>query len=197
MNKPKSRRPGRREFRERQKNLARLKWVGLAVLLAIGIGYVLWGAFQPAVGQSIPVMADTSHVPEGTDPGPFNSDPPTSGTHYSGTYQSGFYEETSPEAQASYPEGYLVHNLEHGYVIFWYNCAQLNEQNCDELKSQIQSVLDAENNFKVIAFPRSSIDFPVVLTSWGQMMEFERFDTGQARDFVRRNRNKAPEPNAP
>ena len=22
-----------------------------------------------------------------------------------------------------YPEGYLVHNLEHGYVIFWYNCA--------------------------------------------------------------------------
>jgi hypothetical protein len=57
--------------------------------------------------------------------------------------------------------------------------------------------MEAENNFKVIAFPWPSIDVPVVLTSWGRMVRMEAFDPAQARDFVQRNRNKAPEPEAP
>jgi hypothetical protein len=109
--------------------------------------------------------------------------------------EAGFYDEG--EVQAAYPAGPLVHNLEHGYVIFWYNCAQAGGEDCTDLKSQIQGVLDAENNLKVIAFPWSSTDVPVVLTSWGRMLKMDEFDPQVARDFVRENRNKAPEPNAP
>ena len=98
---------------------------------------------------------------------------------------------------ADYPEGYLVHNLEHGYVIFWYNCNLLDEQNCSELKIQIKSVMDEFNGVKLIAFPRESLDVPVVMTSWGQLQQFEVFNENPAASFVESNRNRAPEPNAP
>lgn len=193
----KSRRQLVREKRAREKLISRITWGVVGGVLLIGLGYMLWIAVRPATGQSVPVMADTGHVEEGTNPGPYNSDPPTSGRHYESEFEAGFYEETSPEAQSPYPEGYLVHNLEHGYVIFWYNCQLLDEQGCQNLKSQIRDVIDQENSFKVIAFPRDTIEVPVVVTSWGQTQSFENFDPKQASAFVARNRNKAPEPNAP
>ena len=193
----KSKRQAAKESRERKRLLTRIIWIGITVILVAVVGAILWSSFQPALGESVAIMPNTAHVDEGTDPGPYNSEPPTSGRHYASEYEAGFYDETSREFQVQYPEGYLVHNLEHGYVIFWYNCAQVGESGCDGLKDQIRSVLDKEDNFKVIAFPRPSLDVPVVLTSWGQKLEFEKFDPAQARSFVRSNRNKAPEPDAP
>lgn len=137
------------------------------------------------------------HVAVGQDPGPFNSDPPTSGRHYGDEYEAGFYEESDPEAQHEYPEGFLLHNLEHGYVIFWYNCNLLNDGACNNLKTQIKSVIDDFNGVKVIGFPRATIDAPVVATTWGRMQRFDVFDEELAADFVRANRGRAPEPNAP
>ncbi len=193
----KSQRQKVREQRARQRTITRITWGIIGGVILIGLGYVFWIAVRPAAGQSIPVMADTGHVEEGTDPGPFNSDPPTSGRHYANEFEAGFYDDTSLEAQSPYPEGYLVHNLEHGYVIFWYNCQLLDEQGCQDLKTQIKDVIDEQDNFKVIAFPRDTIDVPVVVTSWGQMQTFEQFDPERANAFVVSNRNKAPEPEAP
>ena len=119
------------------------------------------------MGQSIAIMAQTNHVQEGTDPNPNISNPPTSGKHYASEYNAGFYDTSNPEATSTHPEGYLVHNLEHGYVIFGYNCDLVTD--CANLQNQIRGVLDAENNFKVISFPFNSINCPVVLTFWGQM----------------------------
>jgi hypothetical protein len=136
------------------------------------------------------------HVEDGTDPGPYNSNPPTSGTHFPSTFEAGFYDEEDMVSMPPYPEGYLVHNLEHGYVIFWYNCAPLDPTACDEMKAQIQGVMEEFDGYKLIAFPWSTIDVPVVMTSWGQMQEMERFDEGLARRFIRRNLNEAPEPEA-
>ena len=180
--------------RRRKQLLTTALWAGLALALVVGVGGVVWAAARPLPGEAVAVMADSSHVAEGTDPGPYNSDPPASGKHYEATLKAGFYNEG--DVTAEYPAGHLVHNLEHGYVIFWYNCA-LAGGDCSALKSAIQAVLQAEDNLKVIAYPWSSIDVPVVLTSWGRMQRFAAFDAQQAREFVRRNRNKAPEPNAP
>lgn len=193
----KSRRQMVRDKRARQRSFTRITWGVIGGVIIIGLGFVFWIAVRPAAGQSFPVMADTGHVEEGIDPGPFNSDPPTSGRHFASEFDPGFYEETSLEAQVPYPEGFLVHNLEHGYVIFWYNCQLLDDQDCQTLKSQIREVMEEQNNLKVIAFPRDSIDAPVVVTSWGQLQTFEQFDPNQANAFVVRNRNKAPEPEAP
>jgi hypothetical protein len=173
--------------------------IGAVVIVLLGVfGFLVWNAARPAAGESVQIMANAGdHVPAGSDPGPFNSDPPTSGRHYAQEYDAGFYEPDDLETQADYPEGYLIHNLEHGYIIFWYNCDLLDEQSCDDLKGEIQAVMDDFNGVKVIGFPRNSIDVPVVMTSWGQLQAFSEFDPGQARAFVRANRNRAPEPNAP
>jgi hypothetical protein len=165
---------------------------GIAIFSVLGL--VLWNTFRPAIGESIPIMDDFSHVPVGTNPGPFNSDPPTSGPHFPGTLPPGFYHEADLAQLPEHPAGFLIHNLEHGYVIFWYNCTIITDAECTELKANIQSVMDAYNGVKLIAFPWESIEYPLVMTSWGRLMEFEAFDRSLARQFVERNRYKAPEP---
>jgi hypothetical protein len=194
----KSVREERRARRKKQQTTKTIIWSVIGIIVVAIIGFLAWTAFRPAVGESVPIMANAGeHVPEGADPGPFNSDPPTSGKHYGNEYEAGFYEETDPEVQADFPEGYLIHNLEHGYTIFWYNCNLVDQASCTNLKDEIKDVMNEVNNFKVIGFPRSSIEVPLVLTSWGQMLPMESLDSEQALDFINRNRNKAPEPNAP
>jgi hypothetical protein len=191
----KSKRKEMAEKRRRQRIMKSvLTWGGIAAVVLTIIIVGVTNASRPNPGEAVPVMPDTSHVAEGTDPGPFNTNPPSSGRHYSASWQSAFYDE--PPAGILYPEGHLVHSLEHGYIIFWYNCELLDEQACLDTKAQIRSVMDAERMNKVIAFPWTTIDYPVVLTSWGRMLEMDSFEPQVARDFVQQNRNVAPEPNA-
>ncbi len=197
MNKQKLR-ESRRAKKKRKKLISTLVWGGVAVAVIALFGFMIWNAVRPAAGESVPIMANSEdHVSVGEDPGPFNSDPPTSGPHYAQEYDAGFYDESSPETQVPYPEGYLGHNLEHGYVIYWYNCDLLDESECVEVKNQIKASIADNGETKLIAFPRSSIDVPVVMTTWGQMQRFEHFDEDLAQKFVSANRNRAPEPNAP
>jgi len=197
--------PSKRE-RQRAKTQRRKRMITWGVVAAglvlVGlVGYLVWRNKQPApvvtasaLGESIPVLADTSHVPDGTDPGPFNSDPPTSGRHYADPAAAGFYDS---DPYPNHPEGHLVHSLEHGYVIFWYNCDLLSATACNDLKAQIKDVMQGEANFKVIAFPWKSLDVPVVMTSWGRLLKLTTFDPAQATAFVKTYRNQSPEPSAP
>ena len=187
----------KRQARQRQEKLRRTLIIAVAVL---GLGVIIWGLVAPSLRPELGVAAEelpANHVEEGQDPGPYNTDPPTSGTHYASELDAGFYDEADISSIGPYPEGYLVHNLEHGYVIFWYNCTILDEAACTELKAEIKDVIDGENNFKVIGFPRASIEVPVVMTSWTRMLSFEAFDARLAKEFVRTFRNQAPEPQAP
>ena len=193
----KTRRQKMRDKRKRQRVGSSVVWGG-AGLVVLGILFVLIRpAITKAAGETIPEMPSSQHISYGEDPGPFNSDPPTSGQHYAEGMDAGFYEESEIEEFGPYPEGYLVHSLEHGYVIFWYNCDLLSESDCADLKVDLKAAMDDANNFKVIGFPWKSIDTPVVMTSWARLQRVENFDVDLAADFVSRNRNRAPEPQAP
>ena len=185
-----------------------LIWGGLAAVAVLGIGGVVLRARQQAGGEQVPIpevepvptAESFSHVPEGTDPGAYNSDPPTSGHHYPTPVYAGFYDEEQAADFNPFPAGYLVHSLEHGYVIFWYDCAELQSGNCEDLKADIQRVMRRVGDYKVIGFPWPSIDVPVVMTSWGRLLRFEQFDPALAEAFVRNNRENpdlAPEIRAP
>jgi len=189
MKMKKSNRTISRERRKRQK-LNRTIWLTFFSSAALIILLFTLSSINPQRGDAVELMRDSSHVPTGTDPGPYNTNPPTSGRHYEESLEAGFYEENPYE----YSEGYLVHSLEHGYVIFWYNCSILNATQCSQLKSQIKSVMVAADNYKVIAFPWESIDSPVVMTSWGKLHRFTEFESDAALTFVKQNRNKSPEP---
>lgn len=192
MTQKSSKREQMRARQRRQKIKSSLIWGGLGLGVLAIIGSIVWQGVSPRTGEEIPIMS-TSHVPVDSDPGAYNSNPPTSGPHYGNVLETGFYETNTYQ----YPAAYLIHNMEHGYVIFWYNCANLGEGGCSELKSQIKAVMDEVNNVKVIAYPSDSINVPIAMTSWGRLQKLEAFNAAQVRAFYKTNLNKSPEPNAP
>ena len=184
--------------KRKQRRSSSLMWGGVGVGIIIVLGFLIWQAFRPATGEAVSVPANyETHIQEGTPPGPYPSDPPAGGVHYGSDFPAQFFQETDVESLPEYPEGYLVHNLEHGYVIFWYNCAVLDETGCNNLKDGIQKVMSDNGGTKLIAFPWKTIDVPLVITSWGKLQRFDTFNAAQASAFVKANRNHAPEPNAP
>jgi len=190
----------RRAARRRKQKRPYALWVGGGVVLA-GLVAALFALARPssrtvaAMGEAVPVEG-ANHVPEGTDPGPYNTRPPASGAHYGRPMSAGFYDEDA-RAQYPYPEGYLVHNLEHGYVVLWYDCAQVAASSCDGLKEMLREVVRASGRYKVIAYPYPGMDVPVVATSWGRQWRLPEPKAEDLKAFVAANRNRAPEPNAP
>jgi hypothetical protein len=142
------------------------------------------------------VIPSNAHVSTDVSPGPYNTNPPAGGAHYDSDFPAKFYQESDLALLPNHPEGYLVHSLEHGYVIFWYNC-QASNTNCSTLKQTIQNVMDETGNTKLIAFPWPGMDVPLAMTSWGRILKFTKSDPVLMKQFVERNRYQAPEPNAP
>ena len=188
----KTKRQQRRQQNRRQKLVSSLVWGGIGVAILAVIGFLVWQGVKPAAGEAIPVMT-TTHITVDSDPGKYNSDPPTSGPHYAEEAQAGFYDTNIYQ----FPAGYLVHNLEHGYILFWYNCDLLDEAGCTNLKDQIKATMDDLGNARMVAYPWNSLDVPLVMTSWGRLQKFEVFDTEKAKAFYRANLNRSPEPGAP
>lgn len=93
----------------------------LLIILAVTIifgGLLVWlfvESSKPLPGQKIADLG-RDHVPPGTKVD-YNSNPPTSGSHFADWVKSGVYE--TPKE-----DGYLIHSLEHGYVIMSYNCGE-------------------------------------------------------------------------
>lgn len=106
------------------------KWViiGSSVLLfAAFLIWLFWESSKPLPGQKVPDLG-RDHVPVGTSV-EYNSNPPTSGKHYADWVRAGIY-------QTPKENGYLVHSLEHGYIILSYNCDKKVTSN----KPQVTSV---------------------------------------------------------
>jgi hypothetical protein len=176
-------------------------WIigGLAFLF-VALVVFLFYISQPAspasaMGRQVAV-ASSDHVPDGTDPGPYSTDPPVGGKHYATDLTAGFYDEERAAAIPFHPEGYIVHSMEHGYVVYYYNCNADPEISCDDIKAGIQTVMDGFNNVEVIAFPWPSQETPIVMASWGRIMPLETVDLDSMRQFYRGNLNKSPEAEA-
>jgi hypothetical protein len=172
-------------------------WVAAGVLIVGMIVYLVWKQAQPIprTGEDVPIQG-ASHISVGQPHEPYNSNPPTSGPHYDDPAEAGFYDAAPPDEQ-------LVHNLEHGYVIIWYNCAQLSDSQCSQLKSEIKGVMQSAGNSlitntpKLIAVPRTEMETQLALTTWGRLDKFDAFDRQRILNFIQVFRDKAPESNAP
>lgn len=177
-----------RERRQRERLKSRLLWGG-GGLLALAL--LVAGArlvFQPLPGESVPIQG-TAHQPEGTIVRVEGDDPPTSGDHYAQSAGRGFYEEPVED-------GYLIHSLEHGYIIIWYDCEGLEADVCSTLKADIKQTIDDFPDFKVIGVPREGMRTRIALTSWGRIDRLDWYDSARVVTFVRANHNRAPEPGA-
>jgi hypothetical protein len=182
-----------------QRNILLYGGLGIALVAVAVIVYLVVSQQQSTsggpIGEEIAIPS-RNHVADSAEPGPYLSNPPAGGAHYSTDYTEKFYQESDLPGLPAHPEGYLVHSLEHGYVIFWYNCQAANTD-CAALKQSIQTVMDQTGKEKLIAFPWSKMDMPLAMTSWGRLLKFKTPDEKLMKQFVLRNRYQAPEPDAP
>ena len=82
--------------------------------------------------QQPPLMSSFDHVPVGTMVD-WSTNPPSSGPHY--PIWAAFQAYTTPV-----PRGYYVHDLEHGAIVFLYNCGSAG---CPEVVSTFQAASDS------------------------------------------------------
>src|SRR5258707_14448802 len=89
--------------------------LGVVAFVAM-MGFLVWQQAQPIPhpGHDVPIQG-RNHITEGVPHDPYNSEPPSSGPHYATPAHAGFYDQATADE-------YLVHSMEHGYVIIWYNC---------------------------------------------------------------------------
>ena len=172
--------------------------IGLGVVAFFAVvGYVVWLDLQPVpiLGELVEI-ASPEHVRPGGKATNYTTDPPTSGNHDAVPAQAGFYDVAPSDEQ-------LVHNLEHGYVIVYYNCSQMSDAECATFKQDLQKAMDASGvagntrTPKIIVVPRPDMDNLLTYTSWGRIYRVDAFDQDEFVLFVQQNRNQAPEPRAP
>lgn len=161
-----------------------------AVRIGVSPAPTLPPAAVPKSGGGAGVVIDVpiesrEHVPEGS-PITYNSDPPAGGKHYATPLGPGFY--TKPEL-----DGYIVHSMEHGYVVIWYDCSSLRKAACDELQKQIQNLISNTKIKKLIGMPRNGMGHTIALTSWGKLAFLDNFDKTFITQFINEHINQAPE----
>lgn len=181
----------------------RRRYLAIGGIVAVVVAFVAMLAYlvmqeiapEDLPGEAVSILG-TEHVQPGLPHEPYNSDPPTSGPHYPTPAEPGFYEEAPLDE-------YLVHNLEHGHVIIWYNCSALSSEDCQVLKDDIRDVMSragvslVTGTPKVEAVPRPAMDATIALTSWGRIHKLDAFDRDQILRFIKAFRDEAPEPGAP
>ena len=130
------------------------------------------------------------HIPVGTSHTiRYNSDPPTSGSHYDPSARPGIYDEPIPD-------GYLVHSLEHGYVIISYNVEGMSEQESLELVTRLSEIAEGERLWKLIVVPRPGMEHRIALTAWQRIDSMARVDARRIRRFISAWRDRGPETTA-
>jgi len=123
------------------------------------------------------------HVPDGQRI-TYETDPPLSGAHYGGWVSPGFFSATqTPER--------LVHSLEHGHVVIYYDQSNLTA-------ADVEFIRNLTRQFKgdwdgVIAVPRKDANHPVILTAWEHGLRLTAFDSARIDQFVDVFRGRGPE----
>ncbi len=123
------------------------------------------------------------HVAEGT-PVTYNTDPPTSGTHWPTAWPGGFYDTVIPS-------GYLVHSLEHGGVVIYYNAPALTTAQLDTLRARAAAY--AASFSPVVVVPRNDAVYPVILTAWTHRLRLPSYAQNRIDDFIGMFRGHGPE----
>jgi hypothetical protein len=127
----------------------------------------------------------------GTDP--YSSLPATSGPHWGTPAEWGVY--ASPQAETQ-----LVHNLEHGGIVIWYDAEAVDADGVATLDQYVrtQTAAGISGRFKFIVSPwggQDALPAPVVATSWRHLLELQTADTAAIDAFAREHYGLAPEPN--
>ncbi|MFC7248986.1 DUF3105 domain-containing protein [Halomicroarcula sp. GCM10025324] len=180
--------------------------VAVGVVVALGAAlavYLTVSSDGPAVsgieGQSLDERGDSDlltdvesfpnqgneHVQRGTDV-QYAQMPPLSGPHYTGTVDAGFY----AEEQAL---GDLVHTLEHGAVIVYYDPAALTNESEESLETFASIHTGTWRSVVVVPNPTDDPEADYVLTAWRHRLYVDQYDAETVHAFLSEYLGRGPE----
>jgi hypothetical protein len=160
-----------------------------AVVLLIFFLFGGGGSGDGRIGTRIP-EAGRTHIAEGTQGSGYTSVPATSGAHWSSADSPGPWGVyTDPQ-----PQERLVHNLEHGGVVIWYQPALLDAEDLATLTTFVRQQVTTEQ-YKVILAPWSGANFghAIAVTAWDWLLYLDTADLDQVRAFIGDHYGDAPE----
>ena len=175
--------------------------VGVAIIALV---IVLGGGNDPGQGLTQPNDGN-AHVAPGTTcrspeapcgADPYSSLPGTSGPHWdpSGIASWGVYSTPQNETQ-------VIHNLEHGGIVIWYDPDILTDEQIGELTSYVEGQVSSgiSGRYKFILTPwggSEDLGGAVAVTAWRHLLKLDAFDMDAIRSFADESYLRyAPEPN--
>ncbi len=171
------------EDRERKGLMRKINIWTIAVLVIGATGYGLYYLARvpakPRPGEAFPILG-REHISVGASHPAYNSNPPTSGSHYAQSDDWGVHQQELPDEQ-------LLHNLEHGGI--WISYRDVDQKTKSDLEA-----MGRRYSGRVVITPRPANDAKIVLASWGRLEKLESFDETRIVDFIKANKNKSPEP---
>ncbi len=162
----------KRPERNRMTRRTKRRWpaIGLVALVAMGVGYFAYRAAANLPGTAVPDLGNR-HIQSASDPHePYNTDPPTSGSHLPYIAPWGIHTRPIvPELQ--------VHNLEDGGVFVQYNCE------CPDVVEKLTAIVRKYDKYVVLA-PYPTMKSRIALTAWTRIDTLEELDEGRVRRFI-------------
>jgi Protein of unknown function (DUF3105) len=170
-------------------------------VLILALVLLFGGGPAPNAGVQAPDDGQT-HVAEGSDcraqpdvcgASPYSTLPAVSGPHWGTPASWGVYPTPQPETQ-------LIHNLEHGGIVIWYDPQALTVEAIDALAAYVeqQNASGISGRYKFILSPwggSEALPAPVVATAWRWGLELQTADVDAIEEFARDHYGDAPEPN--
>ena len=153
-----------------------LPWiVGLGGLAVLVVGQIGLNVYREATapGERFASQGNV-HVALGTSTPTYNSDPPTSGWHTPDLAAWGTYVEPQPDQR-------VIHNMEDGGVILWYQAGTPEENEAHV--AALQEVVDGRYSRFVIA-PREDMPTPYAMTAWRRLARFDAIDAVAMQAFL-------------
>ncbi len=181
------------EQQQKQNTASTFKKYGLYVLIGLAVlggGYLFVKALtRPQPGEFLASLGN-KHIQNMTDAhDPYNSIPPTSGTHVGGKANWGI-------SNSPIPDELQLHNLEDGGVGIQYNCFS-GESTTDtatpsaevegECRQLVESLTEVAKKYpdKVFMAPYPELDTKIAMTAWTRIDKFNDFDADRIQTFIK------------
>lgn len=124
---------------------------------------------------------------------PYSSVPAVSGPMAGSVANWGVY--TTPQLETE-----LVHNVEHGGIVIWYDPERVDADAIDVLTRYVNTQVASgiSGRFKFILTPwggSEELPAPIVVTAWRHILELDEADTAAIDEFARARYGRSPEPN--
>lgn len=123
------------------------------------------------------------HIAPGAPVPAYNSNPPTSGPHSPRFVDWGIVDQLPPKEV-------MVHNMEHGGVIVWYNCQggpqPMTPAQCQELRTNLSAVVQPRlaARKEIVMGAYADMQQRIALTAWGKLDAFDDFDAQRVARFI-------------